>query len=903
MRSLLARVRAAFLSSPTAPIAAIAASLRACHISRPILVLVLGSIVVAAAVTVGTAFTLSRLHDRAIADSERELQNTALVLAEQTDRAFQALELVQTGIIEQLRTLGIGSEDVYNRRLPEHDVHLLLKDSISTLPHIDALTLLNAQGKLLAFSRGWPAPSVDLSDRDYFIKLTAEPQRMSFISEPVRNRGSGTWTIYLARKIVGPSGQFLGLCLGAMRLQNFEDLYKSIALGEDGAIGLFRNDGVLLARYPHVDPSIGHSYATSDVFAKVLARSDHGTIRKNSAIDQKERLIAAASLPHYPVIVSTSRSVAAVLAEWRSEAAYLIGLTVIILVVIGGMGTAMIGRFRELQRLNTQLDVALNNMTHGLCMYDRDMRLIVCNARYAEMNRIPGELTKPGTTLAQIAQDRTKEALLPDEAVALMIRGKDIAGSFTQELVDGRIIAVSHRPIADGGFVAVHEDITERERTRARIEHMARHDPLTGLPNRAAFAEALNTFLERARRDKGKFAILCIDLDRFKEVNDVFGHSVGDNLLCEVARRLEGTCGGAFLARLGGDEFVVISGEEPQPAATELLAERLQSALRGDIVIGDNALRTGLSIGVAIFPADGDEAASILANADAALYRAKADGRRSIRFFDATMDQRLRDCRALQQDLRSAAKRGEIVIHYQPQARIDGSIVGFEALVRWQHASRGMIPPAAFVSLAEESGLIIPLGEWILREACREAASWPKPLTVAVNLSPVQFRHGDLVATVHSILLETGLPPRRLELEITEGVLIGDFSRARSILGRLKALGVKIAMDDFGTGYSSLSYLQTFPFDKIKIDRSFVSNVQHNPHSAAIIRAVIGLGRGLDLPIIAEGVETQDEFDFLSAEICDEVQGYFVGRPAPIEQYAEFVGRARISEGLRAAAD
>jgi diguanylate cyclase (GGDEF)-like protein len=474
-------------------------------------------------------------------------------------------------------------------------------------------------------------------------------------------------------------------------------------------------------------------------------------------------------------------------------------------------------------------------------------------------------------------------------------RYRGLARSFLRELDDGRIIAVSHRPLADGGWVGVHEDITERQRVEAQLDFMAHHDPLTKLPNRAAFNRALATFLGRAKQENGKFALLSIDLDRFKEINDVFGHDVGDGLLREVAQRLMVAATGAFLARLGGDEFVVISAQEPQPAAAEALAERLQSALATEIVVGEQTLRIALSLGVAIFPDDGEDAASILANSDAALYRAKTDGRSSIRFFDATVDQRLRDCRALQHDLRSAIEQRQILIHYQPQARIDGSIVGFEALVRWQHPLRGMIAPGAFISVAEESGLIIPLGEGILREACREAASWSKRLAIAVNLSPVQFRHGDLASTVHSILLETGLSPDRLELEITEGVLIDDFSRAISILRRLKNLGVKIAMDDFGTGYSSLSYLQKFPFDKIKIDRSFVSNVQANPQSATIIRAVIGLGRGLHLPIVAEGVETQGELDFLTQEACDEIQGYLVGRPAPIDVYAHLVGRRPLS--------
>jgi predicted signal transduction protein with EAL and GGDEF domain len=297
-----------------------------------------------------------------------------------------------------------------------------------------------------------------------------------------------------------------------------------------------------------------------------------------------------------------------------------------------------------------------------------------------------------------------------------------------------------------------------------------------------------------------------------------------------------------------------------------------------------------MSIGVAVYPTDGADTLVLLANADAALYRAKSEGRGSIRFFESNMDKRLRERRALQHDLRSAASRGEFVLFYQPQASIDGEITGFEALVRWNHPLRGTVPPGEFIPLAEESGLIISLGEWILREACREAASWRKPLRIAINFSPIQFRHGDLPALVHSVLLETGLAADRLEIEITEGVLIGDFSRALSILRRLKTLGVRIAMDDFGTGYSSLSYLQAFPFDKIKIDRAFVANLDRNPQSAAIIRAVIGLGRGLDLPVVAEGVETKEQLAFLKREDCNEVQGYLIGRPEPIEQYSKLVG-------------
>jgi diguanylate cyclase (GGDEF)-like protein len=401
----------------------------------------------------------------------------------------------------------------------------------------------------------------------------------------------------------------------------------------------------------------------------------------------------------------------------------------------------------------------------------------------------------------------------------------------------------------------------------------------------------LASTLEQATKSGDNFAVLCIDLDRFKEVNDIFGHARGDSLLREVSRRLQDAVGGAFLARLGGDEFIVVLADGTQPSSAEALGDRLLAAIADELEIDGQGIRIGLSVGVAIFPSDGDDALTLIGNADAALYRAKAQGRGTICFFEADMDKRLRERRALQHDLSSALARNELVLHYQPQARIGGEITGFEALVRWQHPVRGVIPPNKFIPIAEESGLIISLGEWILREACREAASWPNKLQIAVNLSPIQFRHGDLPGLVLQTLLETGLSSDRLELEITEGVLIGDFARAVSILRRLKDLGVRIAMDDFGTGYSSLSYLQAFPFDKIKIDRAFIANLDSNPQSAAIIRAVIGLGRGLDLPVIAEGVETDEQLAFLRRESCDEVQGFLVGRPYTIESYDAVTGR------------
>jgi diguanylate cyclase (GGDEF)-like protein len=439
-------------------------------------------------------------------------------------------------------------------------------------------------------------------------------------------------------------------------------------------------------------------------------------------------------------------------------------------------------------------------------------------------------------------------------------------------------------------LLTVLEDVTDRKRDEQRIARMAHHDSLTDLPNRAAFNNHLSATLAKASAEDKQFAILSVDFDRFKEVNDVFGHAVGDTLLCQVAKRLQTAAGEAFIARLGGDEFsFIVEGE--QPSAASDLANKLLAATADDFEVDGLKLRIGLSIGAAIYPTDSTDVGRLMNKADAALYRAKSEARGTLRFFEAEMDTRLRDRLALQNDLRTAIDHNELRLHYQPQLRMSGETVGFEALVRWQCPKRGLVLPGIFIPVAEDSSLIISLGEWVLREACREAATWPGALRVAVNVSPIQFRYGDLPRLVHSILLETGLNPDRLELEITETVMISDFARAVAILRRLKALGVRIAMDDFGTGYSSLSFLQSFPCDRIKIDRTFVRDLEHNQHSRAIVRAVIGLGRSLGTPTLAEGVETAGQHAWLAQAGCDEVQGYLTGRPLPIEDYAGATGR------------
>ncbi|MGY3532888.1 diguanylate cyclase (GGDEF)-like protein/PAS domain S-box-containing protein [Bradyrhizobium embrapense] len=565
---------------------------------------------------------------------------------------------------------------------------------------------------------------------------------------------------------------------------------------------------------------------------------------------------------------------------------------------------------RELENNKKFLELVVDNIPVSLIVQRvSDGRYLLAN-RSAEtiLNRRREDAA--GLTASDIFNEREAKLIVARDEAAIRKRSM-IAEEHPISTKDGLRLFLTRRMTVpdDHGepqyLIKTHEDVTDRRQTESRMAHMAYHDGLTDLPNRAAFLQALTQMIEACDGTDEEFAVLCVDLDGLKEINDVYGHAMGDKVLIEVAQRLQTVARGGVVARLSGDEFgLIIDGQ--QPAAGIALAEQAAEALGQDFLIDGKSVRTGLTAGIAVFPHNGSDAASLLANSGAALFRAKAKSRGTISIFEPEMDQQIRDRRVLHQELSVAIKNGELSLYYQPQAATGASvaasrIIGFEALARWHHPVRGFVPPSDFIPLAEESGLIVEMGEWILREACREAASWAVPMQVAVNLSPAQFTHGDLVGLVHSILLETGLTPDRLELEITEGVLIEDFDRGLSLLRRLKALGVRISMDDFGSGYSSLSYLQAFPFDKIKIDRAFVINLGRNPQSAAIVRAVIDLGHGLEMSIVAEGVETEAQLGFLSEEGCDAVQGYLIGRPAPIGQFAALVGGDLLAETVRRA--
>ena len=556
---------------------------------------------------------------------------------------------------------------------------------------------------------------------------------------------------------------------------------------------------------------------------------------------------------------------------------------------------------QEIASQNLRFEAAVNNMSQGLCMFDKRQRLVICNEPYQRMYKLPAELTQPGTRLEEILEYRFAHGMVPkqgrDAYVAERERliAEQAEATDELEMEDGRIISVKHHPVADGGYVATHEDVTEQRRIEARVRHLARHDALTDLPNRTFLREEMEKIEARIQRNE-TVAVLCLDLDRFKAVNDTLGHAIGDQVLVTAAKRLrEASRETDVVARLGGDEFALLlhSLENPRDAAA--VAERIVKSISLTMEIEGHQIAIGTSVGIALAPSDGRDAETLLKNADLALYRAKSEGRGNYHFFEQGMDEALQRRRMLEQGLRVALTRNEFRLMYQPLLNLeDNRICCFEALLRWDHPKRGLIAPNEFIPIAEETGVINSIGEWVLHDACRTAATWPEHIRVAVNLSAVQFKSRKLVDVVVSALRHSGLAANRLELEITESLLLADTELTLQTLHRLRALGVRISMDDFGTGYSSLSYLRSFPFDKIKIDRSFMEGLGPREDSLAIVKAVIGLGQSLGMSTTAEGIETEEQLAAVRQQGCNEVQGFLFSPPLPASGVAELIGTTAV---------
>jgi len=871
-----------------------------------------GLVAVAAAILAVAVFSIAltiwALRQDAAADAARETGNIATVLAEQTARTAQSIDIVLADLDERIAALGVMTPDDLRNATGTKDFYNTLIDRLARLPQASAISVIDDRGILWSTTRRWPTPPLDLSDREYFSEQKRADTQRVFVSTPTQNRINGTWTMQFSRRINGPGAELLGVLFVGVDATYFNEIFGTIETLHNQKITLARRDGSIVAEYPSTEIVPGRKVPDGSPWYELVAKGG-GNFHAEGTKGDDARLTAVRPIQAYPLVVSVGVTEDSAFANWRRRAVFLGAGTIVIVVCsifllralarqlrklmaseqsLADGKTRLAEKSTELERANLQIDAALNNITQGVCMFDEHARIVVVNQRYLDMYGLSRNVVKPGCTLRELIDHRKAVGLFkgdPEEycrEIIATIKAGKTADSLI-ETTDGRIAYIVQQPMAGGGWVVTHEDITERKRAEAQTAFMARHDALTGLANRLHLLEKIDEQFAWMRRTGEPFTVFTFDLDLFKAVNDSLGHPTGDALLSAVAERLRACTREqiATIARLGGDEFVLVqSSPNQQRESAIVLANRLLEAISTPYDINGHQIVIGTSIGIALAPNDGDTADELLKNADLALYRVKSEGRNGYRLFEPEMNDEAQSRHALQADLRAALARDDFEIHFQTifDARTQLP-TGAEALVRWRHPTRGMVPPGHFIQLAEEIGLIVPLGEWILRQACMAAVTWPADIKLAVNLSPAQFRNPNLVDMVAETLAATGLSPDRLELEITESVLLQKNANNLTVLYQLKSLGLSIVLDDFGTGYSSLSYLRMFPFDKIKIDRSFVSELSTRADCAAIVCAVVGLGHGLSIITTAEGVETEEQLRLLRAAGVDQVQGFLLSRP------------------------
>jgi len=871
-----------------------------------------GLLLAALAVAIGVA--VWDLRQVVLAEAVSNTENLAIVLAEQTSRSVQSVDIVLREVQDRVAALDVTTPAEFRDVLRKREMHDFLRGRLERLPQADAIALFGADGIRVNSSFEWPAENTDISGRDYARHFAAQDDRDLYIGQPLISRATNAWSLVLGRRMNSPTGEYLGLVLAAVPLKVFHDLFRSINLPPSESLMLLRRDGSVLVRFPDPTNRVGAKMPIDSPWYGKVAEGG-GSYESFGVFDTTVRLVAVRLLSKYSMVMDVALTKDAVLVHWRREAilialgtAAAVSCTVLLLLRLRlqfrrleesrstltsrnddlmRAADALRASEADLAATSRELEITLASMGQGLMTVDTDGRVAVCNRRAIELLGLPGPLMRSRPKLEAVPPLRWIAAELslarppgldPEHSALIpaLPRNRE------RELPDGLIVEVGFAPLADGdGWVVTCHDITAHRRAEQQVAFMARHDALTRLPNRVMFRERIEMAIAQTGRDIAA-AVLFLDLDHFKAVNDTLGHPVGDRLLCAASGRLESCVRQVdTIARFGGDEFAVIQAGPERSEDAAVLAQRIIDVLSAPYEIDGHRVIVGVSIGIALVPANGSHPDILLKNADIALYRAKAEGRGVFRFFEPAMDAPLQARRILELDLHRALAGEEFELFYQPLVSVtSGRICGFEALMRWHHPTRGLLYPDAFIATTEEMGLIVPLGRWALFEACREAVNWPDDIRVAVNLSVVQFT-SDLVRTVAEALAASGLPPCRLNLEITEAVLLQSTRQVLAILGVLRDLGVSISMDDFGTGYSSLSYLRSFPFDKIKIDQSFIRDLAHDEHAAAIVRAVASLGSALGMATTAEGVETQGQFARLRAEGCTEVQGFLFSEAAP----------------------
>jgi diguanylate cyclase (GGDEF)-like protein len=839
----------------------------------------------------GIYLLASREHARAYEDAVRQGSNLTRVLEEYIRRIACEADA-------SLLTL----RRAYQAHPDDFDIAAWAK---TTQPNNDMTVqfgISSAAGFIKESTQGPVTTPIYVGDRPHFQFQVEHSEDQLYISAPIIGRITQKKAIQFSRRLSKPDGAFDGVVVTSVDVQHLQDFFSSLDTGHGGVVSLVGLDGIMRAR-GGIDPGseryAGVAVTKSPVFTALQEGADGhywNTTNSSAHFDNIIRLISYRAIAGFPLVAVVGMARDQIfLQSDETLRHYLIVGTMLTIIVLAVMALGAAGRSRllsanaelkrskqSLEQSNSRFTAALQNMSQGLCMFNAEHRILVANERYRQIYNLPEELVKPCTAFEQIVDYRRGSGNYsgtdPAEYIAAQFRNS----TEVEKLGNGRVIMILRHAMADGCWLTTHEDITERWRTETRVAYLAHHDALTGLANRPALVEKIEDACSRYRWRGEEFNVLMIDLDRFKQVNDTFGHPSGDELLKQVAERLKGAlAANDVLARLGGDEFAIIQFDDSkQTDAAEALAADILALVAEPFSIGGIDVGIGASIGIALAPDHGTHADELLKKADLALYHAKSSGRNRYAIFESALGQAAVQKHTLENELRRALARKEFEVCFQPI--VDTKTLKMraaETLIRWRHPERGLIPPDEFIPLAEETGTILQIGEWVLEAACREAVTWPASVKVAVNLSAVQLRSSTLLDYVMCVLVESGLPPERLEFEVTETALIEQGAECIALLRKLKNLGITVALDDFGTGYSSLNQLTMFPFDKIKIDKSFTRDMTNRADCAAIISAVLALAHSLDIETTAEGVETEDQLRILRMAGVSTVQGYLIQKP------------------------
>jgi diguanylate cyclase (GGDEF)-like protein len=821
-------------------------------------------------------------------DAERSNQNFAMVFEENVLRSIGEIDKALLYLRRSIET-----------RKDSADLNTIANTTDVLSEIIVQVAIIDAAGIMRASNIGpQPAPPLDLSDREHYRVHINSGEDQLFISKPVVGRASGKWSVQFSRRFSNADHSFAGVVVASLDPEHFTKFYNKIDFGTLASISLIGGDGVVRSSGGTAGGfALGQDLNGGPLVSHIRAGISPATFEVSDRSRGKPRLITVRKVKGHPLWVSVSTDESEIYkGSWADFQLHALAALVLTLVILMAMERILRTEAKARHKAE-QLQLTLENMSQGIMLVTKDLQIPIINSRCGELLGLPAEFIAHPPRFDQLVEFQAKHWSARASGICDLSQqehGGEGSSKFTiseRSMPNGTVVEVRSGHLPDGSFVQTFTDVTKRREAEARVARLASEDPLTGLPNRRVFRSTLDQMCARCdsppdgTEPEAEFAVFFLDLDRFKVVNDTLGHRIGDLLLVEVATRLQDALRpGDVLSRLGGDEFAIVVTSANSRSMLERLATRLTEAVAQPYEIDGHRIRSSISIGIAVGPLDGGNAEDLLMAADLALYAVKASARGTFRFYQQCMNEGINDRRQVELDLREAIERNELELHYQPIIDLRyNTITGFEALARWRHAVKGMVPPAVFIPVAEDTGLITALGTWALRQACHTAARWPHDLKVAVNLSPVQFSGPDLYSTVKSALAETGLAPQRLELEITERLFIEDSEKTLSTLHRLKRLGVRIAMDDFGTGYSSLSYLRSFPYDMIKVDRTFVSDLTGGTEHVVIVQAVVSIARALGMTTTAEGVETEAQKEYLAALGCDQAQGYLFSAPVPVE--------------------